>query len=512
MEVLLTEVISGFLPVRTGFYSPSIGILSLAAYLEKSGFKIKVIEPWGLKLDWGKMAALIKSESPDAVGITSLTCTAYHAMALARLIKERSPRTIIIAGGYHFSFLPEESLKICKAIDYIVIGEGEITAFELLDNLRRGRDKEQMKEVRGLAFLIDKDFIMTPARQLIKDLDELPFPAYHLLPSLGKNKSVLLRRRSAGCMFSRGCDKGCKFCSEASLWQARVRNRSARKIADELELLVKKYDISEFSIQDLDFLHNRQRNIDFLNELDKRKLKIKFRIGSRADTIIENKDLLKDFQRLGLISLVVGAENFQQKILDTWNKGITVEQIESALSYIKKAKIPVLECLMVIDSRENKMTCIWHHLKNIDKINMLWTVIITPFPGTVLYKETLAANKIMIWDYRRYDTFHNVISGTNNSLRTLELSTTIINILGFYNPIRILKNLSKGESLRFQLLQLMFDFYLFKRFLFLGLRKLFRLPDRNKEYALTIDEFHNRHLRYINKEKEEYKSIRIWHI
>ena len=509
MKILLTEPISNFIPVRAGFYSPPLGILSIAAYLERFHFEVDLLESWTLKYSWKKILKYIKDTNPDIVGITSLTCNAYNAMALAKFIKEINEKTIVVVGGHHFSSAPEESLNICNNIDYIVIGEGELTLLELLQSIQNGKNKKEMKNVDGLAFKIGKEVIKTPARELINNIDDLPYPAYHLLPFLNKYNAPLARTGTLGCIFSRGCDMGCIYCSEYLLWQKK-RYRSADKIIEELELLVNKYKTREFSFNDTDFLYDRNRAINFIDKLSSSGLNIKFRIASRADTIIRNGDLLKDMRKIGLIAIAVGIESFSQKNLDLWNKKITLDQIKIMASCIHRERIPVFEGLIMISGYNNKIGKMVREIisksENL-KINMLWCSILTAFPGTQLYKKTVLENKIKIWDYRTYDIFHSTIASVNNHTIRIELVNIFIYILWFYSPLRFIHNILDSERRKFQIFQLLYDIRIIKNSLFTSLKKMFRI---NNKYLLSIDFFCTKHLLYVNKKTKYPKSIKFW--
>lgn len=159
MKILLfVEPNSDFLPMpmRVGFYFPNTGILTIAAYLEQHSHNVKIIDMIALNLTWEDIPALIKNENPDLVGISGLTKNAYMCMGLAKIIKQANPRIVTVFGGAHFSLVPEESLRICKEIDYIVIGEGEITFLELVNKLAGQGKKETVSKVDGVAYLIGR--------------------------------------------------------------------------------------------------------------------------------------------------------------------------------------------------------------------------------------------------------------------------------------------------------------------------------------------------------------------
>lgn len=510
MKVLFTEPFSNFIPFRAGFYSPNIGILSMAAYLESQGLDVMIAEPWLLK-SGDNLIKLIKQASPDVLAITCVTCTAYYAMSLAAYVKKLMPGIIIVGGGYHFSCVPEETLRICNEIDYIVIGEGELSLRELLENLRNGQQRDALSGIKGLAFLEQDKFIKTDPRPRIEDLDVLPMPAYHLLSSIRKNKTICSRQNSIGCSFSRGCNKKCKFCSENSLWGGQRRQAGAKRIAEELEVLVKKYNKNEFNIGDVDFFYDRRRNIELLNELNKKKMKIKFRASGRIDTILENRDLLEDFRKSGLVSLAVGIESFQAENLKSWNKQTSLSEIDSLASCVNKAKIPVFEALMILSPGDDKLQICKMLKKACNlKVNILWSSIVTPFPGTRLYEEKLSKGKILVRDYRRYDLYHNVMAGKNKSIKRTELFNIIVYLLFFYNPVNFVKNLFNKESLKFQLFQWFFDFRILRKLTYSAF-SVFYTSGFEKKYLAGINGMYRKHLNYVNKSKQEPGSIKVWY-
>ena len=228
---------------------PSPACLQLAAYVERD-FDIEFMDCTIMENPWGDLEEKVKRLRPDVVGLsTACTYFVYDTMNAAMLVKEASPESVVIAGGAHPSLTPEQTLRECKAIDYICVGEGEITLHEFLAAIEK---KEDISKVKGLAFLDENNsFVYTGERPLIEDLDTLPMPAYHLynmdhpyigLPSEGKRSFVV--------NFARGCPYDCSFCSESVFWRRRWRSRSPARIGEECELLKEKYDRTLFYVGD----------------------------------------------------------------------------------------------------------------------------------------------------------------------------------------------------------------------------------------------------------------------
>lgn len=511
MKILLfVEPVSEYLPMpmRLGFYFPNIGILTIAAYLQQHSHDVKIIDMIALNLAWEDIPSLIKNERPDLVGISGLTKNAYMCMGLAKIIKQVDHRIVTVLGGAHFSLVPEESLRICKEIDYIIIGEGEITFLELIKNLLAEKKKEAMSKIEGVAYLIGEDYIQTPLRPLISNLDDLPLPAYHLLP-MSKYRLSILGKSGIGCNFSRGCLYSCKFCSETVVWNHTRRGRSAGKIIEELELLVNKYGKKTFWFSDNDFLQDSQRNVIFLEEMEKKDLAIKFLIYTRADVLIKNKNLLKRLKKVGLVSVIVGVENFSQELLNEWNKKIVVQDIELISEYIHQAGIPVFECDLICGSYNDNKDSLLKSLRISKrlKVNFFKLSMLTPWPGTEFFSQMKQKGRIKVWDYRRYDFDHGIMDTKYLSVEQLERMQAWVVAKWWLNPGRILKNFSNYQRRLLQIFQLkcicgsILNFLLTK----------FKSHRKNNldKYESIIKGFYLRHLEHIGIKKEQCKTFKI---
>lgn len=185
-------------------WTPSPGCLQLLAYLEREQFDIEYMDCTLNENPWRDLEEKIRTEKPEVVGI-SVICTAfvYDGMNAASLIKAANPKTIVIMGGEHPSFMAEETLRDCPAIDYICVGEGEVTLAEFL---RAVGEKQDLSRVLGLGYLNEKgEFVYTGDRPFIEDLDTLPMPAYHLA-KMGPpvcDSSVGREERACGQFFKR---------------------------------------------------------------------------------------------------------------------------------------------------------------------------------------------------------------------------------------------------------------------------------------------------------------------
>ncbi len=159
---------------------PAPSLTALAAYLEKD-FEVRVIDCTVQERPWAALEDAVREFRPAVVCITAIsTSYIYDAMNAAYLVRLADPSVITVGGGVHMSLMPEETLAKCGSLDYIVMGEGELTLMEFLKAVEAG-DKD-FSRIRGLAFRKDGGVHIGDKRELIPDLDALPLPAYRHFP------------------------------------------------------------------------------------------------------------------------------------------------------------------------------------------------------------------------------------------------------------------------------------------------------------------------------------------
>jgi len=219
-----------------GLKAPPLGLAWIAAVLENAGHKVRIIDSPTEGIDLGSFISEVKAWGPDVVGLTALTPTVYKAYDTVKAIKEYDKDLPVIMGGPHVTFMYDEALS--HGVDVVVRGEGEYTTLELVNTLERvGMDRDALKEVKGIVFTDrNGEVVKTRDRPIIRNLDELPFPARHLLPM---DKYTIFGKpiRIIHVMASRGCPYGCSFCSTSYYWGRMIRYRSAKNVATRLRML-----------------------------------------------------------------------------------------------------------------------------------------------------------------------------------------------------------------------------------------------------------------------------------
>lgn len=350
------------------------------AVLEKSGLEVKLFDFPALNWDKDKIVEIVKKYKPEFVVLDSTTPSIFSDIECARLCKENSNCKVIMVGP-HVSALSEETLKEATGkVDVVCIGEYDYTVHDVII------DFSNLEKIDGIAYL-DRDgkIKKTSTRQLINDLDSLPFPAWHHLDLLkyfdgGKLHPYI------DIISGRGCPNKCIFCLWPQVMHGmRYRLRSPKNVVDEME-----YDINlcpevlnggEFFFEDDTFTVNKNRAIEICEEILKRNLKITFSVNARVDTADE--ELFKMMKRAGCRELLVGFESGDDEILKRIHKNATIADAKKFMQIAKKAKLDVHGCFVIGlpgDTKETIEKTIDFALSlNLHTVQFSGAV---PFPGT----------------------------------------------------------------------------------------------------------------------------------
>lgn len=383
-----------------------LGLAYIAAVLEKKGFTVAVLDCNVQKEDLKK-----KLKTIQIAGIFTLTPNIYNAWRLAKKIKEYDKKILVVLGGPHVSSLPEESLEQ-KDVDLVVRGEGEETILEICQTW----PKKDFSRVKGLSYKKDKKIIHNSDRPFIKNLDSLPFPAWHLFPykQYGPTRPTWIDKSKivSGTMItSRGCPYQCVFCFKAVHGYA-YRFRSPENVIAELKWLKEKYSIDFIEFQDDAFNVLPERALKICQLMVKEKLNIKWSIPngiSRVDNI--SKDFLWWAKKAGCVDIWFAIESGSQKVLDkVIGKKTTLKQIERAIKLAKEAGFPVGGFVCFGNPGETK--------KDMEKtiefvcrlpLDRCQFTIVTPFPGSKLFFEMERKGKLLTHNWNDYGPFENKV-------------------------------------------------------------------------------------------------------
>jgi len=366
---------------------PYLGLLYIAAAVKDiPGIDIRIVDANVDALSMEELEELITKESPDMVGFSVLTFNLLNCMAVSKMVRKCNPRTKICFGGWHPTLYPQETLAF-DFVDYIVIGEGEWT-FRDLVKINQGNKNPTEKELAGIEGLgyktADGTTMINPPREVVKNLDDLPLPAYDLVDTTKYSHLLACSGQVVNIMTSRGCPHRCVFCD---LRRTAYRYRTPVNILEEIRFWVEK-GIQEFFIQDDNFTINRKRTIEFCRLLTNANLNIKYKISSRVDCIDE--EICQYLKNSGCYRIYFGVESGSQKVLDYLEKGITIHNINTAFQAAHKHGIDCCAYIMigVPSETEEDIRLTMRLIKDI-KPNHLHCSICTPMPKTYLYGKLM---------------------------------------------------------------------------------------------------------------------------
>ena len=296
---------------------PPLGIAILAAeLLERGGFDVRLYDD-----SIEEMSALREAmEWADVVGISSLTPNARRARELGKIARSEYNK-FVIAGGPHPTTNPEFFLD-AGAADICVQGEGDLTLPEILENIDK---PEKWPDILGITFMKDGERFATQRRALIRKVDDLPFPAYHLydIPKFMR----LMVNPSITVITSRGCPFACTFC-DAEMTPRQYRAMSPTRTVDLLEHIIKTYNPPSIIFFDDLFTIQRKRVIAICKEIVARGLYFEWNCESRLDTM--DYEMLRWMRKAGCVKIYYGLESGSPEMLVSMKKGLTPEKILSA--------------------------------------------------------------------------------------------------------------------------------------------------------------------------------------
>ncbi len=323
---------------------PPMGLAYLASVLEKDGFDVRILDcqiaeagkknirigdsvRMGISDD--EIVRDILDFKPDIIGISSnFTCFFSDPINIAKLSKNTYSKAKIVMGGAHATSAYRDLLNI-KEIDIVVRGEGEMPFLELAQKIRDGKDYRDTSSIAAkddAAGIIDNSI-----REPVMNLDELPFPAYHLLNmdryinQRGKNFAFYYNSPVGFIMTQRGCPFNCIFCS-TSKFNKKYRERTPRNVVDEIEFLVNKYRIRELHILDDCFNANAERVKEICRDIVNRNLKISWQVGQGMVINNFDDDLLRLMAESGLYRIGFSIESGSPKTLKYIRKAIDLER------------------------------------------------------------------------------------------------------------------------------------------------------------------------------------------
>ena len=374
---------------------PPLGLAYLAATLERAGHDVELIDANALRVDPDETVRLTVASSPGAIGITLVTPLFPVVAYISRSLKQALPDVPIIVGGPQVTIMPEVTMEN-PAFDYGVEGEAEIAMPQILEAIS---GRVPPVDVVGVLYRRDGQVVLGGPAEIMP-IDEIPLPARDRLPNDRYFDMTTESRRVSSIMTARGCPYKCAFC-ERYIRGGHYRMRSAESVVDEFELLITKYGCTEVVIYDDTFTANKKRAAEICESILERGLKFKWDCRTRVDCV--SPDLLRLMARAGCSRISFGVESASEDVRETFNKGITIDQVSETFEWTRAAGIRILAYFMLGAPKETRES-IGETLALSLKLNpdFAYYSIVVPYPGTDLYDNALKEGLIGFDYWKEY--------------------------------------------------------------------------------------------------------------
>lgn len=322
---------------------PPYGTIYAAAVLQKAGFTIDLLDT-NLRENPNEILPFLEKKPKylviydDGFNYLSKMCLTRMREAALKMIELARPVVdYILVCSSDSTDHAEMYLRV--GADFIVLGEGELTLQELLKQL----DNNTLipEEILGIAYLKKDTFHKNPSRPVLRELDELPDPAWDLI-DMNAYRKIWMNNHgyfSINIATTRGCPYKCNWCAKP-IYGNRYNSRSPKRIAHEMKMMINQHGVDHFWVCDDIFGLKPKWVQEFRDEVRRISIQPKYMIQSRVDLLLK-EDNIDALVESGLKTVWVGAESGSQKILDAMDKGTTVEQISEATRLLQAKKIEV---------------------------------------------------------------------------------------------------------------------------------------------------------------------------
>lgn len=485
--------------ISAGLLCPPLGLAYIAGCAREAGFDVQIIDPVGEDpfetnpidatsektgeplplMTYGWSLPKIVAAFPQDTQYIGLSCTFSHewpvSKMLARMLRERFPKAVIVAGGEHITAAPEFSALDCPQIDYLALGEGEETLVELLIALEQGGE---VSEVAGLVYLENGKPKTTKTRNRIRSVDQIPWPAWDLVPMDNYLDNFLsygvTQSRTMPIMATRGCPYQCTFCSSPSMWTTRWFTRDPVDVADEIQSYQRKYNASNFDFYDLTAIVKKSWIIDFCQILIDRKMNIEWQLpaGTRSEAI--DAEVAELLAKSGHRNLVYAPETGSERMLKIIKKRVSLPAMYDSMQSSIDNGISV-KLNMIIGFPEEKVEDLIETYKLLIRtarlgIDDATLATFSPYPGSQMFTDLQNSGEIgqlsdeffynlaLMGDIRSAVSFAKNFSGrqllaaklfgialfymASYAYRPQRVARTFVNLYGGKHETRIEKSLS----------------------------------------------------------------------
>lgn len=316
--------------------TPPLGILQLAGSLEQAGHRPHVVD-LNLRAKTGELDArknlrtqLVqqfpkRSSQLGVVGITTWSYNFAVTMELVEALKKKHPHAPIVLGGPHVTFVDREVMSTFEDVDYVLRDEGDHTFPRLVQAIEAGAKPEELQAIPGLTWRRGEELVRNPSGPVVEDLDALPRPAYHLVDVQAYVRLQPTLVVEAG----RGCPYNCNFCSTTNMFQRRYRVKTAPRLVDEVEWLMRLSGRNRFELLHDNLVASKKYVLDLCAEIRRRNLDVEWSCTSRTDNLTE--ELAEAMFLAGCCSIFFGVESLDERRQAWTGKRLKPPLIEEAV-------------------------------------------------------------------------------------------------------------------------------------------------------------------------------------
>ena len=362
---------------------PGMGMLVLAAVARTRGYRVHLVDAKQQGASVDEVSRRIAALRPDYLGLSATTISVTNAARIAERVKTLRPGVVTILGGAHVSAIPERTLEAFPSIDFGVVGEGELSLFELLAGLDAGR---RVDGVAGLAYRGDGRVHANPRAPYLDDLDALPLPAWDLLPDFPHRFQPSLfsypRTPVATLITSRGCPFSCSFCDRSTSGK-RGRMHSVEYVVRLCRHLVGLGVRHIIFVDDL-FTVRKQRVVDLCQAFLDERFTFSWSCNSHPNLL--DLETMKLMRRAGCWQIAYGIESGSQRILDVVKREVRIPRMRETLRMTRAAGIRTKGYVMIGHPTEglDSLTETAEFLKVVE-LDLCQITKFTPYPGTPAY-------------------------------------------------------------------------------------------------------------------------------
>lgn len=373
---------------------PPLGLAYLAGMLEREGFKCSIIDAYALMMNTKEVIHHIP-ERVRLVGFYMNSSSYSSILELVTFCRKVRPKAITLVGGPLPSAVPRRILEEIPCHG-LVQGEGEYAVVRIMKNIAMGAPPFD-SDVPNAAFRDSQsgEIVVNPVAR-IEDLDRIPFPAHHLLPSPKKYKSRARRTPVMAMVTSRGCSFACSFCSK-DVFHRKVTFRSVENVLSEIDYLIERFGMRQIDILDDNFALGRTRLEKILDSIIERNygLAINLQLGIRAEIVDEV--ILQKMKAAGVYKVAFGIESVDSEVLRLCRKELDFEKVEFAVRVANELGLITYGFFIIGLPGETdegfERTLEFARRMNFDVANFCMAI---PFVGTELYEQVKQNGRFLV--------------------------------------------------------------------------------------------------------------------